>query len=113
MKLKYGLRIQLLLQLKQFYNQNTGLYILSSSYGEEVDLKKGDRIAYVNDTAVNTKSDLHAILSQLNPGDEVTLTVGRVVAVRNGMWTTYREEAVKVTVKVKEYVPASTSIRFE
>lgn len=95
-----------------YYNQSIGIYITSSNYGEEIDLKKGDRIVMINGTQITKKSDLNRILAGLHPGDTVTLTVGRMEIVSSGYWTQYREIGIEVTVTLKEYVPDS-SITFE
>ena len=95
-----------------YYNQSIGIYITSSNYGEEIDLKKGDRIVMINGTQITKKSDLNRILAGWHPGDTVTLTVGRMEIVSSGYWTQYREIGIEVTVTLKEYVPDS-SITFE
>ena len=95
-----------------YYNQSAGIYITSSKYGEEIDLKKGDRVVMINGTQITKKSDLNRILATMSPGDTVTLTVGRMEIVSSGYWTQYREVGIEVTVVLKEYIPDS-SITFD
>lgn len=59
---------------------NIGVYILSVNEGsaaEKAGLQAGDRIVTINDTEVMETADLTAVLSTLNVGDQVTLTISR------------------------------------
>lgn len=59
---------------------NIGVYILSVNEGsaaEKAGLQAGDRIVTINDTEVMETADLTAVLSTLNVGDQVKLTISR------------------------------------
>ncbi|MBO5271133.1 MAG: trypsin-like peptidase domain-containing protein [Clostridia bacterium] len=94
-----------------YRNQNIGVYIQASYYEVGVDLREGDRIHSVNGVEIKAESDLNALMSTLQPGDEVTLVVGRIQVVSSGIWTNYKEEYLEATVELIEYVP-SFSINF-
>lgn len=91
-------------------NQSTGVYIQSSNYSG-ADIAAGDRIVTVNGIEISAESDLYSVLSTLTPGDEVTLTLGRIMVVTSGRFTSYKEVTHEVTVKLKEYLPSSITFR--
>ena len=93
-----------------YRNQSTGLYIHASRYGEGVDLRVGDRIHSVNGTNVNSEGDLHDVLAAMSPGDTVSVTVGRVAVISSGLWPTYTEEFIDVTVTLIEQIPSSSVV---
>lgn len=73
-----------------------GVYVVSSEY-EENDLRSGDRIVAIDDTAVEYSSDIKTALKGHSVGDVLTVTV-----VRDGKY-------VDVDVTLHEYVPTSST----
>lgn len=95
-----------------YRNQMRGLYVQASGYGEEFGFREGDRLHSVNGVAVSSESNLYAVLAGLRPGDTVDLVLGRIAISSNGLWSSYVETEVKITVTLREYVP-SYAITFQ
>lgn len=95
-----------------YRNQMRGIYVQASSYGEDANFREGDRLHSVNGVAVSSESDLYAVLAGLQPGDTADLVLGRIVISSNGLWSSYVETEVKITVTLREYVP-SYAITFQ
>ena len=77
----------------KYYNLPTGIYvkeIYSNSPAALADLKQGDIITAIDDTKVNSMTELNDIKNKKNIGDEITLDV-----YRSG-------ETIKVKVKLAE-----------
>ena len=63
------------------YNIPVGVYVTQAIEGEAADqagIRKGDVITAINDTSVSSMSALKSVLSGMNPGDSVKLTVCQV-----------------------------------
>lgn len=95
-----------------YRNQTLGIYVQSSSYGANTNILSGDRLHSVNGVEVSTESELYTVLAGLKPGDTVKLELGRIVINSNGLWSSYVETQVEVTVTLREYVP-SYAITFQ
>lgn len=80
--------------------------ISSDSNARNTDLREGDVITEANGTKVKTFDDLFAVMDQMNPGDEMKLTVYRPVQGQNGYT---QGEAFTVTFAVKEKSDAASS----
>lgn len=73
--------------------------ISSDSNAQNTDLQQGDVITAANGTAVKSFDDLFAVMDQMNPGDEMTLTAYRPSVTQNSYT---QGEAFTVTFAVKE-----------
>lgn len=91
------------------YGMDPGLIVDSisdDSNAKNTELQAGDVITAANGTAVKTFDDLFAIMDQLEPGDEITLTAYRVSVEDNA----YKQgEPFTVTFQVKEKTETASS----
>ena len=82
----------------QFGITETGLYVASSKYNDELTNK--DRIVSVNGISVSTKEEFEAVVKKMSIGEVVNIQY-----VRDG-------ETKETTITLREYVPDSAKIDF-
>ena len=85
------------------YVDNYGVYFTDYLEGQSGDLKFGDRIVAIDDTAVSTLADIKSLLTDYSVGDKVTLTVSRLDE------TTNRAQIIKVELTLIERPPEDNS----
>lgn len=84
----------------------TGLLVTEISentYAQQSDLRVGDVVTAVNGTAVSAVADVQAIIKNMKPGDEVTLTVVRNESSGNNWgYSSGKAQTLDVTLRLSE-----------
>ncbi len=91
------------------YNLDPGLMVQSisdDSNAKSTELQEGDVITSANGTSVKSFEDLFAIMDQMNPGDEITLTAYHLNTTESG-YTQSESFTVKFAVKEKSTTTSS------
>lgn len=77
------------------YDYRYGLYVISST-NENADIKTGDRLTHFNGEFISSSATLTEYLLKCRPGDEVTLTLDRLVRAEDGGYS-FESKEVKIT----------------